>query len=530
MKKLILAMTILISASALNAQKFGASPEDSLECIKNMSLYQDYYRQKQYDESLKYWKNVFTYCPKVSKGIYIKGARLYEKKIKKTKEDKELKELLIDTLMMVYDSRIEHFGERGIVLGRKAADLIQHRPSEVEAAYKMFEESLQLQGNDMEAGALVYMYQTKYKMFKNELTTKDELINLYPKLKAIADYNVKNSTREKDRENYKKTGDNLLEFFKQVADCDDLVKAFTPRYEKDPENIEQLKEILSLLNTKECEDADFYITIAKKLQEKEPSALAAWSIANWYVKKKDCPTAIPYYEEAFTLADNMEDKDEVAPFKVKAILRAGLCQLSAGQYSSAKQKALKALSIDPNSGDAYMMLGDAYLGGASTWGENPCEKGAGYWAAVDKYQIALKYLSRNTVTYKVQCKSCSVSYSTGDGGNEMKSGIKGSWEKSISVNSGASVAINASSDTKGDKVRVHIFQNDKLEKKAESEGDFISAAASYAVTSSTASIYSKIQTAKSRYPEKSECFFIGKNEGDEIKVGSWINETTKVRF
>ena len=85
-------------------------------------------------------------------------------------------------------------------------------------------------------------------------------------------------------------------------------------------------------------------------------------------------------------------------------------------------------------------------------------------------------------------------------------------------------AINASSDTKGDKVRVHIFQNDKLEKKAESEGDFISAAASYAVTSSTASIYSKIQTAKSRYPEKSECFFVGKNEGDEIKVGSWINE------
>ena len=50
--------------------------------IKNLSLYQDYYRQKQYDESLKYWKNVFTYCPKVSKGIYIKGARLYEKKIK----------------------------------------------------------------------------------------------------------------------------------------------------------------------------------------------------------------------------------------------------------------------------------------------------------------------------------------------------------------------------------------------------------------------------------------------------------------
>ena len=56
-----------------------------------------------------------------------------------------------------------------------------------------------------------------------------------------------------------------MEFFKQVADCADLVKAFTPKYEKDPENIEQLKEILSLLNTKECDDVDFYIIVAKKL-------------------------------------------------------------------------------------------------------------------------------------------------------------------------------------------------------------------------------------------------------------------------
>ena len=56
---------------------------------------------------------------KFQRVFILRGARLYEKKIKKTKEDKELKELLIDTLMMVYDSRIEHFGERGIVLGRK---------------------------------------------------------------------------------------------------------------------------------------------------------------------------------------------------------------------------------------------------------------------------------------------------------------------------------------------------------------------------------------------------------------------------
>lgn len=432
---------IMMGVSAVNAQKFGATPEDSLNCLKNLSLYQDYYKQKQYDESLKFLRNVLQICPSCSKSIYVKGAKLYGKAIKKNKANKELKEKLVDTLMMVYDMRIENFGEKGFVLGRKAADLAKYRPSAVEEAYGMFQESLELQGNDMEAGALVYMYQTRYKMYKKGKCTKEDVIDLYPKLKAIADYNVKNSTRGKDQENYKKSGDNLLEFFKQVAECEDLVKAFKPRFEKDPENVEQLKEILSLLNTKECEDSEFYIAVAKKLQEKEPSALAAWSIANWYVKKSDCSNAIKFYDEAYNLADQMEDEAEINPFKAKAALRAGLCHLSSAQYASAKNKALKALAADPNSGEAYMMIGDAYLGGASSWGENECQKRAGYWAAVDKYNVAA---SKNA---------------------ELR-----------------------------------------------------------------ASANNKIAKAKSRYPEKSECFFHNIQEGSSITIGGWIGETTKVRF
>ncbi len=441
MKKLIVAVVMIIGATSIQAQKFGATPEDSLNCIKNLSLYQDYYKQKQYGESLKYWKNVFEICPKCSKSIYVKGAKLYARQIKANKANKELKNKLVDTLMMVYDARIEHFGERGFVLGRKAADLSKYNPNAAAEAYAMFEESLELQGNDMEAGALVYMYQTRYNMYRKKLCTKEDVINLYPKLKAIADYNVKNSTREKTKVNYQKSGDNLLQFFKQVADCEDLVKAFKPKFEKDPDNVEQLKEILSLLNTKECDEFDFYIDVAKKLQEKEPSALAAWSIANWYVKKSDCSSAIKYYDEAYNLADQMEDKAEINPFKAKAALRSGLCLLSSAQYASAKNKALKALAADPNSGEAYMMIGDAYLGGAGSWGENECQKRAGYWAAVDKYQTA--------------------------------------------------AAKNAELRT---------------------------------------SVNNKIAKAKSRYPEKSECFFHNIQEGSDIKIGGWINETTKVRF
>ncbi len=380
---------IMMGVSAVNAQKFGATPEDSLNCLKNLSLYQDYYKQKQYDESLKFLRNVLQICPSCSKSIYVKGAKLYGKSIKKNKANKELKDKLVDTLMMVYDMRIENFGEMGFVLGRKAADLAKYRPSAVEEAYGMFQESLELQGDDMEAGALVYMYQTRYKMYKKGKCTKEDVIDLYPKLKAIADYNVKNSSREKDKVNYQKSRENLLEYFKQVAECEDLVKAFKPRFEKDPENVEQLKEILSLLNTKECEDSEFYITVAKKLQEKEPSALAAYSIASWYYKKSEFATAVKYYDEAYNIADQMEDETEINPFKLKTALAAADCHLRLGQYASTKNKALKALAADPNSGEAYMYIGDAYVRGAGSWGENDCQKRAGNWAAVDKFQIAV---------------------------------------------------------------------------------------------------------------------------------------------
>ena len=62
----------------------------------------------------------------------------------------------------------------------------------------MFEEALRLRGNKMGAGAIVYMYKARYRMFKMDMCTKEELIEQYPVLKAIADFNIKNSKKEKN--------------------------------------------------------------------------------------------------------------------------------------------------------------------------------------------------------------------------------------------------------------------------------------------------------------------------------------------
>ncbi|MGB0403192.1 MAG: tetratricopeptide repeat protein [Salibacteraceae bacterium] len=388
MRVRVLLGIFMLASVAMSAQKFGATPEDSLTCVQNISLGNERYGQKAYADAAKFYLTAIGVCPKAQKTPYVNSAKSYKKLISATKGNPELKDKLVDTLMMVYDLRIENFGQRGYVLEKKASDHLKYRKKEPETAFAMFEEAYALRGNKMGAGAIVYMYKSRYDMYKQGKCEKVEVIELYPVLKAIADNGIKNGKNEKTKSNYSTSANNLLQIFKEVASCEDLVSSFQPRFETQKDDLEAVRGILELLNAKECEETDFYIVVAKRLQELEPSPLAAWSIANWYVKKQNCGQAIDYYLEAFALADSM-DEAEKNPFKVKASTRAAYCYLSNGQYAKVKLMAKKALSIDPNNGEAYMLLGDAYTGGANSFGEDACAKRAGHWAAADKYSIAI---------------------------------------------------------------------------------------------------------------------------------------------
>ena len=65
MKRIVLLISIaamaLFSSSTLSAQgKFGP---DSAECIKYLSYYTEYYKQKNYDSALPNWRQAYRLCP-----------------------------------------------------------------------------------------------------------------------------------------------------------------------------------------------------------------------------------------------------------------------------------------------------------------------------------------------------------------------------------------------------------------------------------------------------------------------------------
>ena len=99
--KLILAL-IFLSVMRLEGQsQFG---QDEVTCKQNLSVFREYYKQKNYADALSPWRWVYFNCPASSGNIYKNGPKIIKDRIKK---DPENKDSYVDTIMMIFDQRIQ---------------------------------------------------------------------------------------------------------------------------------------------------------------------------------------------------------------------------------------------------------------------------------------------------------------------------------------------------------------------------------------------------------------------------------------
>ena len=90
MKKIVLLICVaamaLLGGNKVSAQsKYGA---DSIECIKYLSYYTEYYKQKNYDAALPNWRQAYKYCPPTSRySMLSDGTTLIRQVIQKNQKD-----------------------------------------------------------------------------------------------------------------------------------------------------------------------------------------------------------------------------------------------------------------------------------------------------------------------------------------------------------------------------------------------------------------------------------------------------------
>lgn len=374
--------------AAQEGGKFGATPEDSVKCIMNLSLYTEFFKQwkssgyknNSVNDAFKPWQEVLKTCPGARLGTYVDGVKMLNYYIKK-ETDKAKKEAYIDSLMSLYDMRIKYFDKEGFVLGRKGVSLYSMRITDYEKAYDILKRSVELEGNKSYPDVLVFFMRATKKMIDEGKASEDIIFDNYDLSSKIIEYNLEaNKGDERKLSNWENVRGNIDLIFEPFATCEAIIKIYTPKFAENPEDIKMLQKLTKLLDRKKCTEDQLYFDATVKLYELEPSSESAYLIGKMLMKNQEYAEAIDYLKEG----ENLESSDD----RADCFLYIAECYRTLKNYSSARSYALKSASERPTDGNPYIMIGDMYASSSSSCGNNELEKKSVYWVAVDKYYIA----------------------------------------------------------------------------------------------------------------------------------------------
>lgn len=405
--KLMLAAAMCVSAGAASAQnyledpKYGATPAEREQTVRTMNFLKDAVNNQAWDEVSGYLNYMFTHAPKASQNTYIYGANLYKQKIARAKTLDE-KKTYVDSLMYVYDMRMEHFGDhatqgRNYLLCLKGREYLAYAPADRENVIKYLKEAVDANGDGIDPKYVNIYFQQLTTDYANDLVETDEVMNEYERLAPLFELD---DTPE--RANEKKTFEALFTG-SGAANCENLEKLYKSRLAAAPDDDELLGKAFSLMARANCR-GEFFYTVAEKYYAKNPSANTAMLLAQAFEADKMYDKAAKYLNETVANEQNPADKEAL-------YVRIAGINLALNKAKEAADAARKAIDINPESGLAYLALANSYAIGAS--GCSGFDKQAVYWLAVDTLTKARQLLldnSEQVSKINQQIAACSASF------------------------------------------------------------------------------------------------------------------------
>ncbi|MBN2484378.1 MAG: tetratricopeptide repeat protein [Bacteroidales bacterium] len=375
-----LALTLVITLNVSYAQRlkphqdpaYGADSVARMECAGNLSTMSEFVKIKVFEYAYPAWGECFKKCPGASKNIYIHGEKIIGYKIENSESETE-KQAFIDTLMMLYDQRIQYFNDEGKILGKKGISLLQYRRDAIEEAYGYLKKSLEIEKSDVDEAVAATFITCSSVLFKNNKLQADEMIANY--LSAIEALNTAKQTEktltaiESVEKTFAESG---------AADCNALIEIFTPKYMANQQDVETLKKITELLKNSGCQKTDLFAQASESLFAIEPSATAGANLGIVFAAREEYSKAIEYYLKAVELETDAEKKAQNY-FQLAAI------SVQTKNLPDVKKYGYEAVSLKPDFGEAYIIIGNAYALASSNCGSTNFEKASVYLAAVDKF-------------------------------------------------------------------------------------------------------------------------------------------------
>lgn len=399
------------------SKKYG---EDSAECVLNLSLYREVFRQNNFKEAYAPWKWVLVNCPMSSQNIFLHGPSILDYMIANEK-DSVKKEAYIQELFDLFNLWIKCYPQdEGYALGRIGLYLMKYRQqTDYKKAFDYMEQSIEIEREKTSPQVLDLYFQTaEVYMVRDKLTT-EIMIDAYDKVTEVSDemidkgelalqavmHRIYALRADLDSgaiavEDYKATyeditkdsikaankltqlrnvNNNMNIRFSKYATCDILKQIYGKKFEtnKDLRTLRQIIKFFTKVDS--CTDNDLFNSAVEEIYKQTPNANIAFYMSNIKYKKGEYQEALKYLNEALDMYEKDADK-------ITAYLLMAECYRQLNQYSTARETAYKILKMNPNDGRVYIFIGMMYMASAASCGGDVA--GAAYWAAADKFAKA----------------------------------------------------------------------------------------------------------------------------------------------
>ncbi len=381
-------LTLVSLGVFMGLQAFAQTPggkdwQNNEECLKNLSLYYEFYKHKNYEDALNPWRKAYTICPEAKESLYAYGVNIYRYFLEKEK-DPEKQSAYADTIMMIYDKRIEYFpANKGDVLGRKGVDLLRYKRQDgsefIKEGYDILKESIQIEKESSSPVVITTFVSSGISLFLNGELDNETLINDYVMVSDILDAQLMKKPTETGKRAREAIDINIKE--SRAMTCEAINNIFSPKFDQNKDNRDWLKLIIGFMDDADCVNEALYEKSSEQLYSLEPDAEAAYALARLFFKKEAYTKAKKYYLEAI---ENSEDPDSKANYYYEL----GVVEQNFLKSPRlAVQYAQEAINLKPNWGDPYILLGSAYISGNNDFSDD-FEKRTVYWVAVDMFYKA----------------------------------------------------------------------------------------------------------------------------------------------
>ncbi|MBO5687879.1 MAG: enzyme of heme biosynthesis [Alistipes sp.] len=351
---------------------------------------------KDYKAAAGYLKQLLDQAPKGAQGIYTNGIKLYKTLINTAKTD-EQRNVYIDSLLYVYDVRLQAFADhsrygKAYILDRKAREYLTYKPEDREGVRKIFTEAIA--ATEAKTGKanqeLVAIYFSNLcEDYKNNLVDATIVISEYDRFSPLFE------GAEGEAAELKNQFDTAFGA-SGAASCENLESLFSKKLAEKPEDVALLGQAVSLMSRAQC-NSDFFFNTAEKFYSLKPSSETALFLAQGFQGRSEFDKAMKYLNEALAAeTDNAE--------RAKLYTRIGLISIQTGDHSNAMNAAKEIKTLEPTNGYAPYIMAQCYAATAS--GDFSAQ--AGYWAAYDTMNQAIELLGSEPAIQEAAKKMASA--------------------------------------------------------------------------------------------------------------------------